>query len=334
MIRTEIRAKVDRKGLNAYREIWTNSRSCATSSVMPNLSIVHVPAYDAGFAPGHRFPMGKYTRLMELIRQTGLSAMAEIHAPAPASAEWLTLAHARAYVDQVLACSVPIAIEREIGFPVDHRVSLRARLATAGTVMAARLALAEGIACNTAGGSHHARRAQGAGFCTFNDVAVAAHLLIADGEVGRLLVIDLDVHQGDGTAEICAGTAAIRTVSMHSEKNYPARKQSSAIDVALPDGVRDEAYLESLAWLLPQTIKDFAPDLVFYNAGVDSHEDDRLGRLALTDQGLRERDRRVFSYFRERGIAVASVLGGGYSRDIDAVARRHLITFQAASEFV
>lgn len=301
---------------------------------MPFLPIVHAPDYDADFAPDHRFPMGKYTRLMQLIRASHMGERAIVHAPAPASAEWLSLAHDRLYVDQVLACKVPAIIEREIGFPVSERVSLRAQLATAGTVMAARLSLAEGIACNTAGGSHHARRAQGAGFCTFNDVAVASALLLADGEVGRVLVIDLDVHQGDGTAEICAGVDAIRTVSMHSEKNYPVRKQTSSIDVALPDGVRDDAYLETLDWLLPRSIDGFAPDLVFYNAGVDPHENDRLGRLSLSDQGLKDRDRRVFSFFRERGIPVASVLGGGYSRDIDAVAGRHLLTFEAAAEFV
>ena len=161
---------------------------------MPFLPIVHAPDYDADFAPDHRFPMGKYTRLMELIRASHLGERAIVHLPAPASAQWLSLAHDRGYVDQVMACKVPAIIEREIGFPVSERVSLRARLATAGTVMAARLALSEGIACNTAGGSHHARRAQGAGFCTFNDVAVAAHLLLADGEVSRVLVIDLDVH--------------------------------------------------------------------------------------------------------------------------------------------
>ena len=300
---------------------------------MPFLPIVHAPDYDANFAPDHRFPMGKYTRLMELIRASHMGERAIVHTPGPASAAWLSLAHDRAYVDQVLACNVPSLIEREIGFPVNERVSLRARLATAGTVMAARLALAEGIACNTAGGSHHARRAQGAGFCTFNDVAVAAHLLLADGEVGRVLVIDLDVHQGDGTAEICAGVETIRTVSKHSEKNYPVRKQTSSIDVALPDGVRDAAYLETLDWLLPRSIDGFAPDLVFYNAGVDPHENDRLGRLSLSDRGLKDRDRRVFSFFRERGVPVASVLGGGYSRDIEAVAGRHLLTFEAAAEF-
>jgi acetoin utilization deacetylase AcuC-like enzyme len=301
---------------------------------MPLLPIVHAPDYDADFAPDHRFPMGKYTRVMELLRESAAASRMMVHTPAPACADWLALAHDRTYVDQVLACSVPGAIEREIGFPVNERVSTRAQLATAGTVMAARLALSQGIACNAAGGSHHARRAQGAGFCTFNDVAVASHLLLADGEVARVLVIDLDVHQGDGTAEICAGMDAIRTVSMHSEKNYPVRKQVSSIDVALPDGVRDAAYLETLDWLLPRSIDCFAPDLVFYNAGVDPHEDDRLGRLSLTDEGLRNRDRRVFSFFRERGIPVASVMGGGYSRDVDAVARRHLLTFEAASDFI
>jgi acetoin utilization deacetylase AcuC-like enzyme len=300
---------------------------------MSDLAIVHAPAYDAGFAPGHRFPMGKYSRLMELVTETGLASRARFHIPGPAPADWLAMAHWRSYVDQVIACHVPAIIEREIGFAVDERVSLRARLATAGTVMAARIALQDGIACNAAGGSHHARRDQGAGFCTFNDVAVAANLLIADGEAGQILVVDLDVHQGDGTAEICGGNPCIRTVSMHAEKNYPARKQTSDIDVALPDGVRDDAYLETLDWLLPQTIDRFAPDLVFYNAGVDPHRDDRLGRLSLSDTGLRERDRRVFSFFRSRNIPVTSVIGGGYSHDIDSLSRRHLITFETAADF-
>ncbi|WP_110032822.1 histone deacetylase family protein [Hoeflea marina] len=299
---------------------------------MPALPIVHAPAYDAAFAPGHRFPMGKYTRLAQLLIDEGYADLDGFHRPGPAAAEWLALAHDRSYVDQVIASRVPKPIEREIGFDVDDRVSLRARLATAGTVMAARLALDTGIACNTAGGSHHARRAQGAGFCTFNDVAVAAHLLLAGQEAERVLVIDLDVHQGDGTAEICAGNPRIRTVSMHAERNYPARKTASSIDVGLPDGTGDEAYLETLDRLLPLTVEGFAPDLVFYNAGVDPHRGDRLGRLDLSDDGLLARDRRVFSWFRQKDIPVASVLGGGYSHDIDALSRRHLLTFRAALE--
>ena len=301
-------------------------------SAMPQPPIVHAPHY-AQFDPAHRFPMSKYSRVYELIVARGLALPETVIQPAPAPAAWLSLAHAPSYVDQVISLNVPRAIEREIGFEVTERVSLRARLASAGTVLAARLALETGVACNAAGGSHHARRESGAGFCTFNDVAVAAQVLLAEGSIDRALVVDLDVHQGDGTARICADEPRIRTVSMHAEKNYPVRKPASTIDVELPDGVRDAAYLEMLAWLLPQTIADFPPDIVFYNAGVDPHEEDRLGRLALTDDGLRARDRAVFSYFRERAIPVVSVMGGGYSRDADAVARRHLITFETAAEF-
>ncbi|TDH39406.1 histone deacetylase [Pseudohoeflea suaedae] len=300
---------------------------------MPKPPIVHIPQYDAQFDPEHRFPMSKYSRVFELIVDRGLALPETVIRPAPAPAAWLSLAHSPTYVDQVLSLNVPREIEREIGFEVSERVSLRAQLASAGTVMAARLALETGVACNTAGGSHHARRESGAGFCTFNDVAVAAKVLLADGSIDRALVIDLDVHQGDGTARICADDPRIRTVSMHSAKNYPVHKPASSIDVELPDGVRDEAYLEMLDWLLPRTLEDFAPDIVFYNAGVDPHCEDRLGRLALTDQGLRGRDRAVFSFFREREIPVVSVMGGGYSRDVDAVARRHLITFETAAEF-
>lgn len=302
--------------------------------IMTSLPIVHNPSYDAGLPPGHRFPMEKYRRLASLLTDEGLAGPEGFHSSAPAEAEWLELAHERRYVDQVIAAQVPERIAREIGFPVDDRVALRARLSTSGTVLTARLALEHGIACNTAGGSHHARRAQGAGFCTFNDVAVAAHVLITERQAARVLVLDLDVHQGDGTAEICAGHPAIRTVSMHAARNYPARKQQSSIDVALADETGDGQYLETLERLLPAAMNGFNPDIVFYNAGVDPHRDDRLGRLALSDLGLLERDRMVFSYFRRAKIAVAAVIGGGYSHDIDTVARRHVLTFRAASESV
>lgn len=300
---------------------------------MPKPPIIHIPHYDAQFDPEHRFPMSKYTRVFELIVDRGLVLPETAIRPAPAPAAWLSLAHSPTYVDQVLSLNVPREIEREIGFEVTERVSLRAQLASAGTVIAARMALETGVACNTAGGSHHARRESGAGFCTFNDVAVAANVLLADRSIDRALVVDLDVHQGDGTARICGGDPRIRTVSMHAAKNYPVRKPASSIDVELPDGVRDEAYLEMLDWLLPQTMDAFTPDIVFYNAGVDPHSEDRLGRLALSDRGLRARDRAVFAYFRERNLPVVSVMGGGYSRDVDAVARRHLITFETAAEF-
>lgn len=298
------------------------------------LPIVHHPDYDAKFPAGHRFPMGKYRLLMEALRSRGLAEDGALHVPAPAPHSWLGLAHERLYVDQVLACAVPATIEREIGFPVGDRVSLRAQLASAGTVLAARLALEHGIACNTAGGSHHARRSQGAGFCTFNDVGVAASLLRAEGLAENILVVDLDVHQGDGTADIFAGDPDVFTFSVHGERNYPVRKIASDLDIGLPDGTGDEAYLSTLRDALSALHRGPTPDLVFYNAGVDPHHADRLGRMALTDAGLRARDHMVIAHFRERNLPVCGVLGGGYSHDAAAVAERHATLFEVASEFV
>ncbi|MCO5059013.1 MAG: histone deacetylase [Rhizobiaceae bacterium] len=296
------------------------------------LHIVHHGGYDAEFPAGHRFPMSKYRRLMEVLRDRKLVSERHLHTPEPAPARWLCLAHDATYVDQVIAAAVPHLIAREIGFEIDTRVSMRARLASAGSVLAARLALDHGIACNAAGGSHHARREQGAGFCTFNDVGVAANVLLAEAAVSRVLVIDLDVHQGDGTARIFAGDDRVFTFSMHAEKNYPVRKALSDRDVGLPDGLADDAYLGILNDELRTLFDRARPDLVFYNAGVDPHAEDRLGRLALTDNGLRARDSLVIGACRLRGIPVCGVIGGGYSRDIDALAARHAILFEEAAK--
>ncbi|CDX16618.1 conserved hypothetical protein [Mesorhizobium sp. ORS 3324] len=297
------------------------------------LQIVHHPDYDAGFAVNHRFPMSKYPLLMEALRRRGLAAPQTLSMPEPAPAAWLKRAHAADYVDQVIACEVPEKIEREIGFPVGLRVSLRAQLATAGTVLAARLALKHGIACNAAGGSHHARRAQGAGFCTFNDVAVASLALLAEGAVRNILIVDLDVHQGDGTADILKDEPRAFTFSMHGERNYPARKIASDLDIALPDGTGDAAYLERLDAILPELSETRHWDIVFYNAGVDVHAEDRLGRLALSDDGLGARDGMVISHFRARGIPLCGVIGGGYSADVPALAERHAILFEVAARY-
>jgi acetoin utilization deacetylase AcuC-like enzyme len=295
------------------------------------LQIVHHPDYDAGFATNHRFPMSKYPLLMEALRKRGLAGPGALNVAEPASASWLKLAHAADYVDQVIACSVPAKIEREIGFPVSPRVSLRAQLATGGTVLAARLALRHGIACNTAGGSHHARRAQGAGFCTFNDVAVASLVLLAEGAVQNILIVDLDVHQGDGTADILADEPRTFAFSMHGERNYPVRKIASDLDIALPDGTGDAAYIEGLTAILPEISAQRRWDIVFYNAGVDVHAEDRLGRLSLSDAGLRARDAMVIDHFRAIGIPLCGVIGGGYSTDVPALAARHAILFEVAS---
>ncbi len=298
-----------------------------------SLHIVHHPDYDARFSPVHRFPMGKYSILMEAWGERGLIRQGFLHQPGEAPEAWLTLAHDRTYVDQVIACQVPERIEKEIGFPVDARVSRRARLASAGTVLAARLAKEHGIACNAAGGSHHARRTQGAGFCTFNDVGVAASLLLATGEAERILVVDLDVHQGDGTADIFRDETRVFTLSVHGARNYPARRIAGDLDIELPDGTGDAAYLETLDAALDRVLPITSPDLVFFNAGVDVHAEDRLGRLSLSDEGLRARDTMVISRLRDAGIPVCGVIGGGYGHDMASLGRRHSILFEVADSF-
>ena len=298
------------------------------------LPVVHHPDYDARLPASHRFPMSKYTALRLHLERTGLLDRMQLMQPAATPREWLTLAHDSGYVDRVLTCTVPATIEREIGFAIDERTSRRAQLATAGTVLAARTALDSGIACNMAGGSHHARFEQGAGYCTFNDVAVAALVLLAAREIARALVIDCDVHQGDGTARILAGDERVFTVSMHCDKNYPVRKAQSDMDVALPQGMTGEAYLDVLRELLPAALDRSRPDIVFYNAGVDVHGADRLGKLALTNDDIRWRDETVIGFFRERGIPVCGVIGGGYSSDIEALAARHALLFETAADFV
>lgn len=299
-----------------------------------SLSIVHSPDFHAELPGGHRFPMGKFRRLAEVLVEEGLVAPGTFHVPQPAPSEWIAAVHDRSYVDHVFGAQVEAKVAREIGIPMTDQVALRARSACAGSVLTGRLALQHGIACNTAGGSHHARLEQGAGFCVFNDVAVAIRQLQADGLIERAMVVDLDVHQGDGTAAIFARDDSTFTFSMHAEKNYPVRKHPSDRDIALPDGTGDEAYMEALRAALPMLIEAAVPDIVFYNAGVDPHCDDRLGRLALSDTGLEARDRFVIDTVRECGLPLAGVLGGGYSDDVDVLARRHATLHRVASEFV
>jgi acetoin utilization deacetylase AcuC-like enzyme len=294
------------------------------------LPLVSHPAYQAALPDGHRFPMGKYGRLREVLVETGLVPNGYV-VPEPAGAEIIALAHDRAYVDAVFACAVPREIERRIGLPVDESVVRRARVSAGGTILAARLALSHGLAGSTAGGSHHGQRATGAGFCVFNDVAIAAKTLLAEGALRHALVIDCDVHQGDGTADCLSGDPDLFTFSLHAEKNYPTQKIAGDLDVGLDDRTGDDAYLEALAHHVPRLVDALAPDLVFYNAGVDPHVDDKLGRLSLSDDGLRRRDTLVIEAVRSRGIPLVGVVGGGYSTDIEALARRHAIVFGVMS---
>ena len=288
------------------------------------LRFVHHPDYVSPGAPGTGMLFDKYGLVPVALDEMG--AAYEVHRPDPMPRAWIEAVHDPDYVEQVLTCTVPPEKERRIGFPITERIARRAVMSPGGTWLAAKLALRRGFAANGAGGSHHALYDTGAGYCVFNDLVIAANRLIAEGAVRRILIVDLDVHQGDGTAALTAGRDDIVTFSMHGEKNFPARKAMSDLDLPLPDGTGDDAYLATLEAHLPRLVADVGPDLVFYQAGVDPHEDDRLGRLGLTDAGLEARDRLVMNLLAPRGIPLASVLGGGYGSDRMAVARRHART--------
>lgn len=295
------------------------------------LPIVFHPDYVAPLRPGHPFPMSKYGYLRDaLVARRLLPPEGGTLAPAPLAPARAAAVHDLAYVERVAEARMTPEEARRIGLPNTSAVSRRAFLAAAGTLLAARLALETGLAANMAGGSHHAGPEGGAGYCVFNDVAIAARTLLDEGRVARVLVVDCDVHQGDGTARIFAGDPRVLALSLHAERNYPARKAASGLDFALPDRLADAPYLETLDHALAAA-EGFRPDLVFYNAGVDPHAGDRLGRLALSDAGLRARDARVLGWARSRGLPVTGVLGGGYDDDPVRLAARHAILFEEAA---
>ena len=285
---------------------------------------------------GHRFPMQKYRLLRESI-ETGLSAVRLREAPAASDGE-LALAHTPGYISAVVEGTLDAAAQREIGFPWTQRMVERSRRSVGATIAAARAALHDGVAANLAGGTHHAHADRGSGFCVFNDVAVAARLMQAEWHRAhrallRVAVIDLDVHQGNGTAAIFRDDPTVFTLSLHGEKNFPARKEASDLDLGLPDGCRDDDYLAALDAALRELWarhRDASPGLMFYLAGADPHEGDRLGRLKLTTAGLAERDRRVLAAARERGIPLAVAMAGGYGRVIEDTVAVQLGTLRAA----
>ena len=292
------------------------------------LPIVHHPDYLVPLARNHRFPMSKYGYLRDALAERGLLAPGRFLAPTPASIEMIALAHASSYAQRVVERALSRTEARRIGLPLTEHLVRRSRLSSAGTLLAAQLALEHGLACNSAGGSHHAGPDYGAGFCVFNDVAVAVRNLQAQGIGGLFLVVDSDVHQGDGTARIFEDDPTVRTLSIHAQKNFPARKAKSDWDIGLEDLAGDTVYLEALRHALDASLHATAPRLVFYNAGVDVHVDDKLGRLALSDEGIRARDRTVIQAVRAHGIPLVGVMGGGYSDDMPALAARHAIVFE------
>ncbi|KAG2431189.1 hypothetical protein HXX76_009717 [Chlamydomonas incerta] len=287
--------------------------------------------------PGHRFPMGVFRRIYELVLEEGIAAPHQVHVPPhlPPDEE-LLLVHDPDYLRLFSGGQLDDERVRRIGFgPAVTRSEVlvrRTKAEVAGTLLTARLALAAGLAVNCAGGTHHAFPAHGSGYCILNDLAVTAEVLLAEGAVRRVLVLDLDVHQGDGTAFIFHDRPDVFTLSVHAASNFPARKQRSTLDVPLPDGTPDATYLARVAELLPAVLRDFRPDLVLYDAGVDTHVDDALGRLALTDGGLARRERLVLDTCLGWGVPVAGYVGGGYDDDLDVLARRHLHLHRAAAE--
>ena len=279
--------------------------------------------------PGHRFPMQKYALLRAAVQAWAPHALHE--APA-ASEDELRLAHTADYVRRMLDGSLSEQEVRRIGFPWSPPMAERARRSVGATIAAARAALRDGIAVNLAGGTHHAHADHGEGFCCFNDVAVATRVLQRERAVERVLICDLDVHQGNGTAAIFAGDASVFTFSMHGERNFPARKEASTLDVALPDGCTDEDYLAALRAHLPGIIDRFRPQMVFYLAGADPYAGDRLGRLALSKAGLAERDRMVLRLARDTGLPVAVTMAGGYADEVDDIVDIHFNTVRTAFE--
>jgi acetoin utilization deacetylase AcuC-like enzyme len=283
--------------------------------------------------PEHRFPMAKYRALRDRV-SAGLPGVRLTEATAAVDGE-LALAHEPDYIDRVVNGRLTADEQRAIGFPWSVQMVERSRRSAGATIAACRAALAETVGVNLAGGTHHACRDRGQGYCVFNDGAIAARLMQAEAvRHGRhslqVAIVDLDVHQGDGTAAIFSRDPTVFTLSLHGERNYPFRKSSSDLDLALPDGTDDAAYLAALETALAELRQRFEPDLLIYLAGADAHEDDRLGKLGLSTAGMQERDRRVFGFAAELGIPVAVTMAGGYGRDIATTVEVHFNTVAAA----
>ncbi|NKE65131.1 histone deacetylase [Ramlibacter sp. RBP-2] len=292
---------------------------------------------------GHRFPMAKYQLLRD--RLPAEVEGIQLRQAEPASIGELALAHQPAYIQAICTGAIAAPAMREIGFPWSEAMVDRARRSVGATIAAARVALREGVAANIAGGTHHASSDKGSGFCVFNDAAVAARLMQAErgrapappgpggGEPLRVVVIDLDVHQGNGTAAIFRGDDSVFTLSMHGARNFPFRKQAGDLDVDLPDGCGDGEYLQALESALARLERRFAPGLVIYLAGADPHEGDRLGRLELSFGGLQARDRLVFDWAWQRRVPLALCMAGGYGVRIEDTVQVQVNTFAIASEY-
>ncbi|KAM3615325.1 uncharacterized protein V6R79_000259 [Siganus canaliculatus] len=295
------------------------------------LPVVHHSKYVCDLPHNHRFPMGKFPRVLHFLIKDQVITEKQVWVPQIATRDLLSRVHTEEYLNNFLNGTVNEQEQRRTGFPWSKGIVRRCRYETGGTLLAAEVALQRGLACSTAGGTHHAFPGYGSGFCLLNDLAVAAKYLISSPK-RKVLIVDLDVHQGDGTAFIFKDEPRVFTFSVHCGKNFPLRKQQSDLDISVEDGLEDKQYLSTVETHLPWLLETFHPDLVLYDAGVDPHWEDELGRLRLTDQGLYQRDLYVMKTAVSRGIPVATVIGGGYSRDIDKLALRHSIVHRAAAQ--
>lgn len=296
------------------------------------LKIAFHPSYKYELPPGHRFPMVKYELLPEQLLYEGTVTEANFFQPEALAEEVILWTHQEEYWTKLKEQRLSAKEIRAIGFPMTERLVQRGRHIANGTVQAALYAQEHGVAMNIAGGTHHSFSYKGEGFCVLNDIAIASNYLLREGKARKILIVDLDVHQGNGTAQIFQNEDRVFTFSMHGAKNYPARKERSSLDIGLPDGMTDEPYLRILRSTLPALIDSVEPDFIFYLSGVDVLETDKLGRLSLSLEGCRERDRIVLEACRRNRIPVAASMGGGYSDRIATIVEAHANTYRLAQE--
>ncbi len=296
------------------------------------MKIYSIDAFLFSLPKGHRFPLEKYRMLRERV-SSSILPFAELCTPEPATDEQLLLAHTYDYLEKLKSGSLTEAEVRRLGLPWSLELVERSRRSVGATIAACNAALSDGVGVSLSGGTHHACADHGQGFCVFNDVAVALKVLKSENRIRRAVVLDTDVHQGNGTADILAGDPALFTFSIHGENNFPFRKIPGDLDVALPDGMGDDAYIELLEEGARRAIALSSPDLIVYLAGADPYEGDRLGRLAVSKAGLRRRDELIFELALEENIPVAVVMSGGYGRDINDTVDIHTATVNLALQF-
>lgn len=296
------------------------------------LKIAFHEVYQYALPEGHRFPMEKYTLLPEQLLYEGTISGSNFFQPVQLTEPEILLTHTADYWEKLQKQKLSYKEARNIGFPMTPALVDRGRYIARGTYDCAQYAMTHGVALNIAGGTHHAFASHGEGFCVFNDIAIASNLLLDRGQASQILIVDLDVHQGNGTAHIFRDEPRVFTFSMHGQRNYPLRKEQSDLDIGLADKTGDKLYLSTLRRVLPMLMEQVNPDMVFFLAGVDVLESDKLGRLSLTTEGCRQRDRFVMELCKEAGVPLAIAMGGGYSPRIASIVDAHANTFRLAQE--